>query len=51
MLSGISTYDGKVMTLHVKNSQVTDAAVHTVYVFQIYDGICNLRRAAVDVEE
>ena len=51
LYSGISTYDGKVMTLHVKNSQVTSVAVHTVYVYQVYDGICNIRRAAVDVEE
>ena len=49
--SGISTQDGKVMTLHVKNSQVMAANPHTVYVFQIYDGVCNIRRAAVDVTE
>ena len=51
LFSGINTKDGKVMTLHVKNSQVTPAKPHTVYVFQIYDGVCNVRRAAVDVEE
>ena len=51
LFSGISTRDGKVMTLHVKNSQVTSPQPHTVYVFQVYDGVCNIRKAAVDVEE
>ena len=39
------------MTLHVKNSQVESAKPHTVFVFQVYDGVCNIRKAAVDVEE
>ena len=51
LFSGISTYDGKVMTLHVKNSQVTSANVHTVFVYQVYDGVCNILRGAVEVEE
>ena len=51
LFSGISTRDGKVMTLHVKNSQVTSPQPHTVYVYQVYDGVCNIRKAAVDVEE
>ena len=51
LFSGISTRGGKVMTLHVKNSQVTSPQPHTVYVYQVYDGVCNIRKAAVDVEE
>ena len=51
LFSGISTRDGKNMTLHVKNSQVTSVAPHTVFVYQVYDGVCNIRKAAVDVEE
>ena len=51
LFSGISTYDGKVMTLHVKNSQVTSAKVHTVYVYQVYDGVCNILKGAVEVNE
>ena len=50
-MTGISTRDGKTMTLTVKGSQVTSAAPHTLYVFQVYDGIANIRRAAVDIEE
>ena len=51
LLSGISTRGGKVMTLHAKNSQVTPPQPHTVFVYQVYDGVCNIRKAAVDVEE
>ena len=51
LFSGISSRDGKIMTLHVKNSQVDSAHPHTVYVYQVYDGVCNIRKAAVDVEE
>ena len=51
LFSGISTYDGKVMSLHVKTSQVTSPQPHTVFVYQVYDGVCNIRKAAVDVEE
>ena len=51
LFSGISTRGGKVMTLHVKNSQVTSPQPHTVFVYQVYDGVCNIRKAAVDVEE
>ena len=51
LFSGISTRGGKIMTLHVKNSQDTSAAPHTVFVYQVYDGVCDIRKAAVDVEE
>ena len=51
LFTGISTRGGKVMTLHVKNSQVTSVAPHTVCVYQKYDGVCNVRKAAVDVVE
>ena len=51
LFSGISTRDGKVMTSHVNNSQVTSPQPHTVFVYQVYDGVCNIRKAAVDVEE
>ena len=51
LFTGISTRDGKIMTLHVKNSQVTATAPHTIFVYQVYDGVCNIRKAAVDVEE
>ena len=57
-MSGISTRDGKTMTLAVKGSQVTSTATqagaggpHTCYVFQVFDGILNLRRGAVDSSE
>ena len=50
-MTGISTRDGNTMTLTVKGSQVTSTAPHTCYVFQVYDGIANIRRAAVDIEE
>ena len=45
MYTGISTRDGKVMTLTVKNSQVTAVQAHTVFVYQVYDGVCNILRA------
>ena len=51
LFSGISTGDGKVMTLRVKNSQVTPPQPRTIFVYQVYDGVCNVRKAAVDVEE
>ena len=51
LFSGLSTYDGKVMTLHVKNSQVASDKVNPVCVYQVYDGVCNILRAAVEVEE
>ena len=51
LFSGIGTRGGKVMTLHVTNSQVASDKPHTVFVYQVYDGVCNIRKAAVDVEE
>ena len=51
LYSGISTRQGKVMTLTVKNSQVGSINPHTVFVYQVYDGVCNIRSGAVDVEE
>ena len=49
--SGISTTDGKVMTLHVKNSQVTPADPHMAFVYHVYDNIVNIRQAPVGVSE
>ena len=50
--TGLSTRDGKVLNLTVKNSRAeTDTTVREVFVFQVYDGIVNLRRGAVDIEE
>ena len=51
LYSGISTRDGKVMTLTVKNSQVTAVQSHTVFVYQVYDGVCNILRGAVEVTD
>ena len=51
LFSGISTRDGKVMTLTVKNSHVTAAIPATVFVYQVYDGVCNLLRGAAEVTE
>ena len=51
LFTGISTRDSKVMTLHVRGSQVSSTDVHTVFVYQVYDGILNIRRMAVDVED
>ena len=51
LYSGISTRQGKVMTLTVKNSQVDVINPHTVFVYQVYDGVCNIRSGAVGVEE
>ena len=50
-MSGISTRDAKQMTLTVKGSQISGASIHTLYVFQVFDGIANIRRAVVDIEE
>ena len=50
--TGLSTRDGKVLNLTVKNSRAaagTDA--REVFVFQVYDGIVNIRRGAVGIEE
>ena len=49
--SGISTRQGNVMTLTVKDSQASVVHPHTVFVYQVYDGVCNIRSGAVDVEE
>ena len=51
LYSGISTRDGKVMTLTIKSSQVTAVQTHTVFVYQVYDGVCNIMRGAVEVED
>ena len=53
LYTGISTREGKVMLLNVKNSPAGPAAdkIHEVFVVQVFDGIVNIRRAAVDVEE
>ena len=50
-MSGISTRDSKHMTLTAKGSQVSGASLHTLYVFQVFDGITHSRRVAVDIEE
>ena len=50
--SGITTRNGKVLNLTVKNFKLSgDNAVREVFVFQVYDGIVNLRKASVDIEE
>ena len=50
--TGLSTRDGKVLNLTVKNSKPTDDTdAREVFVFQVYDGIVNLRKGAVDIEE
>ena len=51
LYSGISTRDGKVMTLTIKNSQVTAVQTHTVFVYQVYDGAVNIMRGAAEVED
>ena len=52
---GINTRDGKVMTLTVNNTYaVDDVAANNIYnviVVQVYDGIVNLRKGAIDVSE
>ena len=52
---GISTRDGKVMTLTVNNGFPIDGTatnnVYNVFVMQVYDGLVNLRKGAVDVNE
>ena len=52
---GISTRDGKVMTLTVNNAYPVDATaannIYNVFVVQVYDGLVNLRKGAVDVSE
>ena len=52
---GISTRDGKVMTLTVNNAYPVDGTaannIYNVFVVQVYDGLVNLRRGAVDVSE
>ena len=50
--TGLSTRDGKVLNLTVKNSRAAGGnAAREVFVFQVYDGIVNLRKGAVDIEE
>ena len=51
LYSCISTKQGKVMTLTVKDSQASVVHPHTAFVYQVYDGVCNIRSGAVDVEE
>ena len=51
LFTGITTRDSNVMTLHVRGSQVSATDVHTCFVYQVYDGILNIRRMAVDVED
>ena len=53
LFTGVSTREGKVMLLNVKNSPAGPAAneIHEVFVVQVFDGIVNIRRAAIDVEE
>ena len=52
---GISTRDGKVVTLTVNNAYPVDGTaannIYNVFVVQVYDGLLNLRRGAVDVSE
>ena len=48
--SGISTMEGKTLTLTVNNA-FTGTAVHNVYVFQVADFLANIRKGAVDINE
>ena len=48
--SGISTMEGKTLTLTVNNA-FTGTAVHNVYVFQVCDFLANIRKGAVDINE
>ena len=52
---GISTRDGKVVTLTVNNAYPVDGTaannIYNVIVVQVYDGIVNLRKGAIDVSE
>jgi hypothetical protein len=50
--TGLSTRNGSVMTLQVKNSQATAADVCQCFVYLVYDGIVNIRAGgAIDVLE
>ena len=51
LFTGISTREGKVMLLNVKGSPAASNIVYEVFCVQVYDGIVNIRRGAVDVEE
>ena len=48
--SGISTMEGKTLTLTVNNA-FSGNAVHNVYVFQVADFLANIRKGAVDINE
>ena len=48
--SGISTMEGKTLTLTVNNA-FTGTNVHNVYVFQVADFLANIRKGAVDINE
>ena len=48
--SGISTMEGKTLTLTVNNA-FEGNAVHNVYVFQVADFLANIRKGAVDINE
>ena len=52
---GINTRDGKVITLTVNSAYPVDGTaannIYNVFVVQVYDGLVNLRRGAVDVSE
>ena len=46
--SGISTMEGKTLTLTVNNA-IAGNNVHNVYVFQVADFLANIRKGAVDI--
>ena len=48
--SGISTMEGKTLTLTVNNAFAGND-VHNVYVFQVADFLANIRKGAVDINE
>ena len=48
--SGISTMEGKTLTLTVNNAFEGNDA-HNVYVFQVADFLANIRKGAVDINE
>ena len=50
LFTGISTREGKVMLLNVKGSPASPSSVYEVFCVQVFDGVVNIRRGAVDVE-
>ena len=49
--TGISTREGKAMLLNVKGSPASPSSVYEVCCVKVHDGVVDIRRGAVDVEE